>query len=235
MTWRLLTCFSLLVATLAGATVSGSVAVVSAKGTAVESDLSGVVVWLQPSNETLPLARTSTRQFRIVQQNKQFTPHILAIPVGASVEFPNFDPIFHNAFSNYNGQIFDVGLYPPGSSRTVTFRREGIVRIFCNIHSAMSAVIVALRTPYFTQSKQDGSFELDGVAPGSYRMSFYYERATEQTLTALTRTFELGTEPLVINRVAISEAGYLAMPHLNKYGKRYGSSPDAGTYPGARP
>ena len=71
----------------------------------------------------------------MVQKDKTFTPHVLAIPVGATVEFPNFDPIFHNAFSNYDGKTFDLGLYAPGTSKSVVFSRPGIVRVFCNIHA----------------------------------------------------------------------------------------------------
>ena len=99
----------------------------------------------------------------MVQKDKTFTPHILAVPVGATVDFPNFDPIFHNAFSNYDGQVFDVGLYPPGTSRSVRFSRPGVVRVFCNIHASMSAVIAVLATPYFDTSKRDGKFEIRDV------------------------------------------------------------------------
>ena len=68
------------------------------------------------------------------QKNKQFDPHVLAIQAGAAVSFPNLDPIFHSAFSNFSGQIFDLGLYAPGTSRNIVFRRTGVVRVFCNIH-----------------------------------------------------------------------------------------------------
>jgi len=117
--------------------------------------------------------------------------HVLAITLGTTVDFPNHDPIFHNAFSNYNGQIFDVSLYPPGSSRSITFQREGVVRVFCNIHPAMSAVIVVLKSPYFCVSGKNGSLQIAGVPPGSYRMHVFHERATDHTLSALTRIVEV--------------------------------------------
>ena len=103
---------------------------------------------------------------RMVQKDKTFSPHVLAIPVGANVEFPNFDPIFHNAFSNYDGKTFDLGLYAPGTSKSVVFSRPGIVRVFCNIHATMSAVIAVLETPYFDVSKPNGSFEIAGRSRG---------------------------------------------------------------------
>src|SRR5579864_6889222 len=123
--------------TLRGATVQGRVEIVSSKdpGVRKHSDFSGVVVWLDPVSGALPLP--TPRKAEMVQSGKRFTPHVLAITVGSTVDFPNYDPIFHNAFSNYDGQIFDVGLYPPGTKQTVPFRKEGIVRIFCNIHPTM--------------------------------------------------------------------------------------------------
>src|SRR5947209_1192263 len=144
--WRI--CFSAAFASLLnGAAVSGSVALRDSRNPKVtrKQDYSGVVVWLEPLSNTVPVS-LAPRHAKMVQKNKSFTPHVLAIPVGTVVDFPNFDPIFHNAFSNYNGQVFDVGLYPPGSSRSVRFARPGIVRVFCNIHAGMSAVIVVLNT-----------------------------------------------------------------------------------------
>jgi len=136
-------------------TVRGSVELVASRDPMVRKhkDYSGVVVWLEPLVNPVSPALPS-RPARMIQKNKMFTPHVLAVPLGGSVSFPNLDPIFHNAFSNFNGQVFDVGLYKPGSSRTVVFKRAGIVRVFCNIHPQMSAVIAVLNTPYFAVSKQ---------------------------------------------------------------------------------
>lgn len=232
---RWLICFSLAVAWAPAASVKGSIAITNGKGRESHStDLSGTVVWLQPELGSVMPVRHSSEKVTIVQKNKMFLPHVLAIPVGTSVDFPNFDPIFHNAFSNYNGQMFDVGLYPPGSSRSVAFRREGVVRVFCNIHSSMSAVIVVLRSPYYAVSKADGSFEIPDVPEGSYRMHFYYERATDETLAARSRALEVESADQSVGVVTISESGYLPMPHMNKYGKPYGSSNETLTYPGAR-
>ena len=100
-----------------------------------------------------------SRHYRMEQKNKHFKPHVLAIPVGATVDFPNQDPIFHNVFSNYNGQIFDLSLYKPNTSRDVVFKRAGIVRVFCNIHPTMSAIIAVLDTPWFAVSDATGSFD----------------------------------------------------------------------------
>ena len=160
---------------------------------------------------------------------------MLAIPTGAYVDFPNVDPIFHNAFSSYSGQVFDVGLYPPGTSRAVRFTREGVVRVFCNIHSSMSAMIVVLATPYFAVSKRDGSFEIASVPPGEYELRVMHERTNEATLESLTRRITVGPEPLSVSAIGVSEAGYLSIPHKNKYGHEYPPDPGGSVlYPGKR-
>lgn len=221
---------------LPGATVSGSVQLTLSHDPAVRKhlDYSGVVVWLEPLSGA-PVIPVKARHAEITQKDKTFSPHVLAVMVGTTVDFPNDDPIFHNAFSNYNGQIFDIGLYPPGTSRAITFRREGMVRVFCNIHPTMSAVIVVLKTPYFAVSGKNGGLQITGVPPGSYRMQVFHERATEQTLAALTRTIEISDEQAQLPAISVSESGYLQPPHKNKYGKDYPPDPDSGRYVGPKP
>ena len=221
---------------LAAATVTGKVELRDSKDTAVRKkmDFSGVVVWLEPVGWKAPLAPAA--HARMVQKFKTFTPHILAIPAGATVDFPNLDPIFHNAFSNYDGKPFDVGLYQPGKSRSVVFPQPGIVRVFCNIHATMSAVIVVLDTPYFTTSKKDGSFEIPSVPQGEYRLQVFHERATTATLDAAARRVTVsGTENVALPVLSISESGYLPIPHMNKFGRDYPPAPDdGGVYPAVR-
>jgi hypothetical protein len=166
------------------------------------------------------------------QKNKQFVPHVLAIQAGASVSFPNVDPIFHSAFSNFSGQVFDLGLYAPGSSRNITFTRTGVVRIFCNIHPSMSALIVVLRYPWFAISDGVGGFAISGVPPGEYTLHVFHERATERTLQALNRKIIVTNSNLELPPLDISETGYVEAPHKNKYGQDYPAEPAGeGTYP----
>jgi plastocyanin len=208
---------------LGTASISGRVELT---GTKVQ-DRSGVVLWLEPVQTDAP--RPVAPHVSILQKDKTFQPHVLAVPVGTVVDFPNLDPIFHNAFSSFDGKIFDVGLYPPGSSRSVRFDRPGIVRVFCNIHPLMSAVIVVVNSPWFAVSSRDGSFEFPGVPAGDYMLHLYHERATSQTLAALTSPISIHDQRLEIPPIAISETGYLPAPHKNKFGKDY---PNQSSYPG---
>ena len=165
----------------------------------------------------------------MLQKGKKFGPHILPIEVGTTVDFPNLDPIFHNAFSNFDGQRFDISLYPPGQSRSVKFDRTGIVRVFCNIHPSMSAIILVLDSPYFVATDRYGKYRLGNMPPGNYQLHVFYERAIPDTLDALTQRVTLiGDTCLPVIR--ISESGYLPVAHKNKYGHDYppGSDDAAG-------
>jgi plastocyanin len=239
MIWRSLI-FSSLALCCAGigrsATVSGKVELAFSQDPNVRKHLnySGVVVWLEPASGAAVLPAAS-RHAEMLQKNKTFTPHVLAITVGTTVDFPNRDFIFHNAFSNYNGETFDIGLYPPRTSKSTVFNRAGVVRVFCNIHPTMSAVIVVLKSPYFGVSDHGGAFQILNVPAGSYRMHVFHERATEQTLEALSRVVEIPSDGLQLPGIAVSESGYLQLPHKNKFGKDYSPVTDSGGYGGTKP
>jgi plastocyanin len=220
---------------IAATNVTGKVELRDSKEPTVRKkmDFSGVVLWLEPMNGKAVLPPTG--RARMTQKDKTFAPHILTVPVGTTIDFPNFDPFFHNVFSTYDAQNFDLALYPPGTSKSFTFTRPGIVRVFCNIHASMSAVIVVLDTPYFDTTRKDGAFEFHDVPPGEYHLRVFHERTTPETLDALTRRINIVGDLVSLPVLAISESGYLSTPHLNKFGHVYPAAPDdGGVYPAVR-
>jgi plastocyanin len=136
-----------------------------------------VVVWLDA-----PAApRPTEGHFVIEQRNMQFVPRVLAAPVGATVELPNYDRIFHNVFSFTNGKPFDLGVYPTGATKRITLDRPAINRLYCNIHPHMAAYIVAVDTPYYAMTGKAGAFTLAAVPTGRY--TYHAWRSGAETLT----------------------------------------------------
>jgi hypothetical protein len=227
-----LICLAILCQLAWSATVSGRIELspASKASRARGQSLSDIVVWLEPVHPTgeLPL---QPQRAQLLQKDKTFQPHTLVIPVGSTVDFPNSDPIFHNAFSTFDGQIFDVGLYPPGTSQSVRFRRPGIVRVFCNIHPTMSAIIVVVDTPYFTKVARNGQYQIRNVPAGSYELHVFDERATASPDSHVPIVVNEEHAATTVPPVRLSEVGYVHLPHKNKYGLDYPpTSTDAETY-----
>ena len=188
-------------------------------------DASNVVVWLTPLDRA---AETPTgpppgrdQPPRLVQRNKTFEPHVLVVPVGTLVVFPNQDPFFHNIFSLYDGRRFDLGLYESGTSRSVRFDRAGVSFLFCNIHAEMSAVVIALDTNYFAVSDRSGRVVVPDVPEGSYQLNVWYELATPEELKALTRVVSVLNSNVALGAIRVREASDVPPAHKNKYGLDY--------------
>jgi plastocyanin len=134
------------------------------------------VVYLDPA----PRAAFDTREEprpRLDQRNETFVPHVLAIVAGTTVDFPNSDRTYHNVFSLSKTKTFDLGRYAVGRSKSIRFDRPGIVRVFCDIHSHMSAFILVFAHRYFSVSEPDGSYRLENVPPGTYTVVAWHEAA----------------------------------------------------------
>jgi plastocyanin len=185
-----------------------------------------VVVWLSPADADAAAAPVTPGHFRMAQKDKSFHPHLLVIPLGSTVAFPNLDPFFHNVFSQFNGKRFDLGLYEAGSTRDVHFDHEGVSYIFCNIHPEMSAVIVTVATPWYAVASLSGAVTLHDVPPGTYQLHVWAEGADAQQLEALGRHVRVDADQddLGVIRVAIRET---APAHKNIFGDDY--RPDAST------
>ena len=218
------------------ASVTGAVEITNSQepGVRKNKNYSGVAVWLVPAGRGAASVAAPPRHEQMLQKNRHFMPHVIAIPVGGTVDFPNLDPIYHNAFSNFSGQPFDTALYPPGTSRGQTFRVPGIVRVFCNIHPTMSAIIVVVPTPWYVVTGPAGKFAMTSVPPGNYDLHIFHERATADVLKPLEHTITVPEGGLDLGLISISETGWIATPHLNKYGQPYPPvASDGSTYPGA--
>jgi plastocyanin len=181
-----------------------------------------VVVWLTPESDAVKAPDQLTRKPRLDQRNKSFDPHVLVVPVGAVVAFPNHDPFFHNVFSLFEGKRFDLGLYEAGSSRDVHFNKPGISYIFCNIHPEMSAVVVALETPYYGISDPRGQVVIANVPSGKYTLRVWYESATPEALKALTREVTVSEASSTLGVLRFADAN-LPATHKNLYGREYDS------------
>jgi len=117
------------------------------------------------------------------QRNRTFIPHVMAVQLGTRVEFPNHDTVFHNVFSYREGKRFDLGLYPVGTMRVVNFDQPGLVRIFCNIHSKMSAFIWVVENPYFAVTDRSGRFRIPSVPAGEQVVRVWHERLGTRRLS----------------------------------------------------
>lgn len=177
------------------------------------------VAWLKADGDTPQPAFITHRRYTLTQKNRMFSPHLLVIPVGSTVDFPNTDPFFHNVFSLFDGKRFDLGLYEAGSDKQVVFSREGVSYIFCNIHPEMSAVVLALSTPLYAAADANGVISVHSVPEGDYDLNIWMEGVPQGDLSQLTRKVR------VTGRV--TELGDISIPvepvsgHLNKFGEKY--------------
>lgn len=195
-------------------------------------DASNAVVWLTPVGTAVdPPQQTQIPQ--LVQHNKMFHPSLLVIPVGGKVEFPNRDPFFHNVFSLFEGKRFDLGLYEGGSTRFVQFDKPGISFIFCNIHVQMSAVVIAMATPYYAVSDARGDLSIAGVPSGRYEMQIFHSSVAPDALRAMSHEITISPGDASLGSFTLAEFEVTAA-HKNKYGRDYDRpEPDSPAY--ARP
>lgn len=114
---------------------------------------------------------------RVAQHGAEFTPHVLPVLAGTTVEWPNHDEIFHNVFSVSDAAQFDLGLYqgnPP--DKRVTFQRPGKADVYCSIHQNMHCVVLVLANPYFATTGKDKHYTIANVPPGKYQLKAWHER-----------------------------------------------------------
>jgi plastocyanin len=205
--------------------VSGHIAISDETDSGHRKDSSNVAIWLEPhiSAKLLRADFSATGRkgrYQLVQRNKQFEPHLLVVPVGTEVRFPNKDVLFHSVFSTFNNQRFDLGLYEAGTAKTVVFNKPGISYIFCNIHAQMSAAVITVETPYFAISNREGEFFISDVPEGEYMLNIWAEGASADLLRKLRRTVTVSPSSSSLGsfdlKISTAESA-----HKNKYDSPY--------------
>jgi plastocyanin len=191
--------------------LSGHVELVQ-KGGRRATDLSDVVVYLEGVK-----ARPRATRATMAMKGKAFLPRVAVVPVGSTIEFPNQDPIFHNVFSVSGENRFDLDLYKRPKSASWTFPAPGLVRVYCNIHPQMSAVVLVRDNGYFTRAAADGAFSLEGVPPGRYTLKAWHERAGE-----VSQGVAIPAEGDVRADLLLDASSYKRVGHKRKDGSDYG-------------
>ncbi len=179
------------------------------------------VLWLEPVDTSLEGIRWPfPPPYRLLQKDRMFQPHLLVVPIGASVAFPNADPYFHNVFSLFEGSRFDLGLYEAGSTRNVRFSRKGVSYIFCNIHPEMGAVVLSLDTPLWATLGTGNTLFIRNVPKGTYEAHLWVEGQEAYSLTNWRHT-------IVVPASGMIDAGTFhggqvhPSEHLDKFGHTY--------------
>jgi plastocyanin len=149
----------------------------------------GAVVWLKRVDGPTPRATPAGDQV-ITQREKTFLPHVLAVPLGTTVEFRNEDRIYHNVFSIAKPNDFDAGIRKAGATYTRTFTHPGAVEILCNIHSTMNAYVYVVDSPLYAKAQASGAFSIRGVPPGRYELAAWHEAAS----SVARKTIVVGSE-----------------------------------------
>jgi len=192
--------------------VSGRIVILE-KDNKPSPDLGDAVLYLEGSGLTVAVARPVTVEIAIT--DKAYAPHVLVVPAGSAVRFPNHDPFNHNVFSQSEPNQFDLGLYGRGEAKSQTFANPGLVRVYCNVHPRMVAYIQVMGNRYYAQPGADGSFTMANVPPGQYRLHVWHERVPAEVVTDITA----GSGDAL--QITLDARGYRWEPHRNKYGKNY--------------
>jgi len=157
------------------ARVNGRIAILE-KENKPSPDLGDAVLYLEGPTGAADRAPRVTVEIAIT--DKVYAPHVVVVPAGSTVRFPNHDPFNHNVFSVSEPNTFDLGLYGRGETKSHTFTQPGLVRVYCNVHPRMVAYVQVMANRYYAQPGADGSFSIDNVPPGRYRLHVWHAPMT---------------------------------------------------------
>lgn len=107
------------------------------------------------------------------QDDLAFIPHVLVVPVGSTVSFPNNDKVSHQVYSFSPARSFKLPLYR-GTPPPVTFDRAGVVTLGCNIHDQMRAYVFVVEAQYFGRTDAKGQWSAPDVEPGEYQLEIWH-------------------------------------------------------------
>lgn len=202
---------------LDAAVVNGKVMFLTKRGQ--KPVVNETLVWLDSLGRA-PKRPGST--FTMTTRGKAFMPHVLAVPAGSTVGFPNEDPISHNLFSLTPGNTFDLGLYRKGTGKSHKFEAPGVVNVYCNVHPNMSAVVHVMATPYYGFADANGDYSFD-VPAGKYRVTAWNEQGG-----SATTDIEVAASGKVIGATLLTIDGRnaRAVQHKNKFGQAYRAPKD---------
>jgi len=179
-------------------------------------DLSDAVLYLEAPATVTTAAKPVAVEIAIT--DKTYAPHVVVVPLGSTVRFPNHDPFNHNVFSVSEPNSFDLGLYGRGEAKSYTFTHAGLVRIYCNVHPRMVAYVLVMENRYYAQPGNDGTFAIDNVPSGRYRLHVWHERIPSEVIKDVSP--DGGTAGAEL-QIALNARGYKWEPHRNKYGRNY--------------
>jgi len=197
------------------AAVSGRIVILE-KDNKPSEDLSDAVIYLEAPAMVATAGKPTTVEIAIT--DKTYAPHVVVVPVGSTVRFPNHDPFNHNVFSVSEPNSFDLGLYGRGETKSHTFDHPGLVRVYCNVHPRMVAYVLVMENRYYAQPGNDGSFTIDNVPAGRYRLHVWHERIPSEVVKDVTAGAAATLQDL---QIALNAQGYKWQPHRNKYGRNY--------------
>ena len=204
---------ALLASVVSAGRISGRIVILE-KDNKPSPDLGDAVIYLEGPASPATAAKPVTVEIAIT--DKTYAPHVVVVPVGSTVRFPNHDPFNHNVFSVSEPNSFDLGLYGRGEAKSHTFDHPGLVRVYCNVHPRMVAYVLVMENRYYAQPGTDGSFAIDNVPAGRYRLHVWHERIPSEVVKDITAG---GAEPEL--QIALNARGYAWQPHRNKYGRNY--------------
>lgn len=204
--------FALAAADLGAATLNGKVMFLTKRGQ--QPVVNETLVWLEPAAKTW---KKPAAAFTMTTRSKEFLPHVMAVPAGSTISFPNEDPIAHNLFSLTPGNTFDLGLYRRGPGKSQKFENPGAVNVYCNVHPNMSAVVHVMSTPYYGFADTNGNYSFD-VPAGKYRINAWNEQGGSSM-----SDIEVKSDGSIAGATLLTIDGrnFRISQHKNKFGQTY--------------